>query len=217
VKILLLEDDKFIAEQIIEYFKLCEYEVVWFDNGINLIENAPLSNCDIMILDINTPGLNGIEVLKSIRAFSINTPALFITAMGDINYLKDAYRSGCNDYIRKPFDLEELEVRIKHLVYGYHSPLKKINSSYTFNMENQILYQNGNIMKLTNREKRLLYILLKREGEIVDKDEIKEYIWQDSVCDNTLRTAIKKLRDKLNDDIIKNIRGEGYTIIQDTK
>lgn len=213
MKILLLEDDPIIAEQIKNYFELFDHKVELFDNGEILVESADPSHYDVMLLDINTPGLNGLEVLRTFRDLSIETPAIFITAMSDLEYLKEAYRSGCNDYVRKPFDIEELELRIERLVKGSVNQRIPLGHDYAFDMKNELLYRGEKEVALSPRERRLLYLLIKHRGHTVSKESIKSYLWEDqAVCDNTLRTTMKKLREKLGENLIENLRGIGYRL-----
>jgi len=213
VKILLLEDDALIAEQIKDYFELCDYKVDLYDNGLSLIENANPSCYDIMLLDINTPGMSGVEVLREFRDLSIETPAIFVTAMSDMGYLKEAYAIGCNDYVRKPFDIEELELRMEQLVKRSRQSQITLSEHYTFDMKEEKLYYRGNEVHLNEKERSLLYLLLKNRSRTVSKEVIKTYVWDDQdVCDNTLRTKIKKLRDKLDENFIQSLRGAGYMI-----
>jgi len=213
VKILLLEDDPLIAEQIKEYFELCDHKVDLYDNGLSLIENANPASYDVMLLDINTPGLSGLEVLKEFRDLSISTPAIFVTAMSDMNYLKEAYSTGCNDYVRKPFDIEELELRIEQLVKESCTERIAISEQYAFDMKEEKLYYRANEVHLNDKERNLIYLLLKHRSHTVSKEMIKTYVWDDQdVCDNTLRTKIKKLRDKLDENFIQSLRGAGYKI-----
>ncbi len=213
MKILLLEDDPLIGEQIRDYFELFEHKVMWYDNGLTLIENANPSAYDVMLLDINTPGLSGLEVLRELRAYSISTPAIFITAMSDLDSLKEAYALGCNDYVRKPFDIEELEIRIEHLIKQNTDHLMTITSRYVFDMKAEKLYYKGTEVHLNPRERALIYLLLKHQNQIVSKESIQTYIWEDqTISENTLRTTIKKLRDKLDENFIVSHRGAGYTI-----
>ncbi len=213
MKILLLEDDLVIAEQIIDYFELFGHKITHFANGLELVENANPTAYDIMLLDINTPGLSGLEVLKELRSYSITTPAIFITAMSDLDHLKQAYALGCNDYVRKPFDIEELQIRIEHLVKQDCSHLINITPQYTFDMKEEKLYHKGNEVHLNSKERALLYLLLKHKNNIVSKESILTYIWEgQSISENTLRTTIKKLRDKLDENFIISYRGSGYKI-----
>ncbi len=213
MKLLLLEDDLLIAEQIKVYFELFDYKVDHYENGLTLIEDTNPQSYDIMLLDINTPGLSGLEVLKEFRELSIDTPAIFVTAMSDIEHLKEAYAVGCNDYVRKPFDIEELELRIEKLVAQNQSKEIVLSEHYIFDMKEEKLYHKKTEVHLNEKERSLLYLLLKHRGNTVSKEMIKTYVWDDQdVCDNTLRTKIKKLRDKLDENFIQSLRGAGYKI-----
>ena len=184
-----------------------------YADAMELMESVSPQHYDILLLDINTPGMSGLELLKEFRAIGIETPAIFITAMSDIEYLKSAYNYGCDDYIRKPFDLEELEIRIRHIVQKRRGVIE-LEGGYRFDMRSERLYHNSCEIKLNKKERRLLYCLLKQSGDTVNKEYIKDYIWDSGdVCDNTLRTTIKKLRDKLNIDFIESVRGEGYRVV----
>ncbi len=213
MKILLLEDDTLIGEQIRDYFELFDHKVTWYDNGFTLLDDANPAAYDVMLLDINTPGLSGLEVLRELRAYDVTTPTIFITAMSDLEYLKEAYALGCNDYVRKPFDIEELEIRIRHLIRQSTDHLVPITSQYVFDMKAEKLYYKGTEVHLNTRERAFLYLLLKHKNQIVSKESIQTYVWDDQpISDNTLRTTIKKLRDKLDENFIVSHRGAGYTI-----
>jgi len=212
MKILLLEDDEIIANAIKEYFELFDYKIDIYENGEVLVQNSNPKNYDILLLDINTPGISGLEVLETFRSLSINTPAIFITAMSNIDYIKKAYSIGCSDYIKKPFNIEELEIRINHII-NKNSELIELKDDYIFNMQKEKLYKHGAEISLNEKERQLIYLLLKHKGETVSSDSIKSYIWEDKeICNNTLRTTIKKLRSKVDSDFIETLRGIGYKI-----
>lgn len=214
MKILLLEDDTFICESIKSYFELDGNKVDFYHDGEELLDNAILSNYDIFLLDINTPKKNGFETLKAIRQEGINTPAIYLTAQSDIEHVKEGYALGCSDYVRKPFILDELELRINKIV---HKDIDcddiKLSDNYIFNLSNMQLFYNGNPIDLKQHERNLLYLLVKNIGTILSPSVIKDYVWDDKdVCDNTLRTQIKKIRAKLKDNFIINVRNAGYKI-----
>ncbi|WP_072680243.1 response regulator transcription factor [Arcobacter sp. LA11] len=212
MKILLLEDDDFICEQVKNYFELDGHKVDFYNDGQSLLDNSVLSIYDILLLDINTPIKNGIETLKEIRK-SCDTPAIYLTAMNDLDHVKDGYAAGCNDYVRKPFLFEELELRINQLIHKDCMERIKINENYCFDLCSMQLFYKKEPVLLNNQEKELLYLLVKNIGIAVSPDIIKDYVWEEKdVCDNTLRTKIKKLRNKLEDNFITNIRNIGYKI-----
>lgn len=215
MKILLLEDDDFICSQIKDYFELDGNTIDFFHDGESLLDNAILDNYDIFLLDINTPKKNGLDTLQEIRNREVLTPAIFLTAQSDIEHLKKGYAVGCNDYVRKPFNFEELELRMNQLIHNCSCSHVKITENYTFDLNNMNLHYNDEIVKLSIYEKNLLYILVKNINTVVSPTVIKDYVWEEkNVCDNTLRTQIKKIRSKIEDNFIENIRNMGYKIVQ---
>jgi len=213
MKILVLEDDEFISNQIKTYFELNKHTVEIYTNGETLLNNAILSSFDIFLFDINTPKINGIDTLKIIRDENISTPAIFLTALSDISDIKLGYDAGCNDYVKKPFNLEEVEIRINQLIYKNNNKDIKVNENYTFDIEHMQLKYKDNNVNLNSKEKALIYILVKNIPNVVESNQIIDYVWNDKiVCDNTLRTHIKKIRLKLKDNFIENIRNIGYKI-----
>lgn len=212
MKIVLLEDDSFIAEEIKLYFEIKNHQVDIFTNGNELLENLQ-PNIDIYLLDINTPVKNGIETLKELRNLGIETPAIFLTSMSDIDYVKLGYNAGCSDYIRKPFHFEELELRINQILFKNREKKIQIGPNQFFDLNNNELIDNDKIVDLNENEKNLLFLLVKNINHTISPQVIMDYIWSDKiVTDNTLRTQIKKLRSKISYDFIKNIRGSGYKI-----
>ncbi len=213
MRITLLEDDSFIAEEIKIYFEMKEHQVEIFANGEELLNSSDIFTTDIFILDINTPIKNGIETLKEIRNLDIDTPAVFLTSMSDIDYIKLGFDAGCSDYIRKPFHFEELEIRINKILFSDDSLKIQIGEKQFFDLSRRELIDCDKIIELSENEKNLLFFLVKNINHILNSSVIIDYIWQDKiVSDNTLRTLIKKLRSKISYDFIKNIRGSGYKI-----
>lgn len=152
MKLLVLEDDEFICEQIQTYFELNNHTVETYYDGESLLGNAILEDFDIFLFDINTPKKNGIETLSEIRAENINTPAIFLTALGEIEFVKQGYDAGCNDYVRKPFNLEELELRIMQLLHKNVSTVK-IDENYSFDTAKMELYYKEKTIELSNLQK----------------------------------------------------------------
>ena len=213
MRITLLEDDSFIAKEIKIYFEIKDHQVELFTNGQELLESSNIYHTDIFILDINTPVKNGIETLKQLRIDNIQTPAIFLTSMSDIDYIKLGFDAGCSDYIRKPFHFEELEIRINKIFFSDNEQKIQIGPQQFFDLARRELIDNDKIVDISENEKNLLFFLIKNINHILSTNIIIDYIWQEKiVSDNTLRTLIKKLRSKSNYDFIKNIRGSGYKI-----
>ncbi len=213
MKIAILEDDEFIANEISIWFSNKKSKVLCFKNGDELLNCSFLASFDIFLLDINMPKKSGIEILKQMRDFGIDTPAIFVTSMSDIDYVKDAFKAGCNDYIRKPFHFEELELRMDKLLNLPKQKVCKLSPIHTFCLESLELKEDENIIDISDNERRLIYILVKNAGHFVSSEFLIEYVWEDKSIDaNTLRTLIKKLRRRLKNDFIVNSRGYGYKI-----
>jgi len=213
MKIILLEDDTFIAEEIKLYFEIKNHVVDCYHNGEDLLENANLYSADILLLDINMPIKNGIETLKDIRGLNIDTPAIFLTSMSDIDTIRLGYEAGCSDYVRKPFHFVELELRINKLVLEYTSKNIQIGPEQFYNPIQMELTDKSKPINFSEKEKNLIYFLIKNLNHIVNSDSIMDYVWEDkAVNSNTLRTQIKKIRSKISYDFIQNIRGTGYKI-----
>ncbi|RLA74156.1 MAG: DNA-binding response regulator [Epsilonproteobacteria bacterium] len=213
MRILFLEDDELIASQVKIYFELKDNICDTYSDGQSLLDKAEIGIYDIFLFDINTPIKNGIETLKAIRKHGCDTPAIFLTALSDTQDLKVGYDAGCNDYIRKPFDLEEVEIRVKQLVYKNNKNIIKIDQCYSFNISKEKLMFGDNAVDLTKIEKDIIFIMIKNINNTIPASTIIEYVWRDVfVCDNTLRTHIKKIRNKLHNNFIINIKNVGYKI-----
>jgi len=214
MKILLLEDDEFICETIQSYFQLDGHTVDYFHDGEELLNNAILEQYDIFLFDINTPKKNGFTTLQEIRDEGIATPVIYLTAQNDIEHVKKGYALGCSDYIRKPFILDEVELRINQILYkNLDTHQIQISKNYKFDLSSLQLFYKNEYVDLKKHEKDLLYILIKNIGQILTPDILKDYVWEEKdVCDNTLRTQIKKIRSKIDENFIINIRNSGYKI-----
>ncbi len=213
MRIVLLEDDFFIAQEIKIYFEIKDNQVEIFPNGEELLNNVETNSVDIFILDINTPIKNGIETLKELRTLHVETPAIFLTSMSDIDYIKLGYDAGCSDYIRKPFHFEELEIRINKILFEDNNKKIQIGPLQFFDLSRNELIDSEKIVELSENEKNFLFFLVKNINHILSPQVIIDYVWKDKIVTyNTLRTSIKKLRSKINYDFIKNVRGTGYKI-----
>ena len=211
MKILLVEDDEFIGESIKDYFEMQGNKVDYFSNPKKVLENIYPNYYDIFLFDVNMEGLNGFELYEELKKYS-DTPVIFITAYSDVEHIEKAFNLGAADYIKKPFEFKELELRIKRLLFKNINYIY-VGENYKFDLKKLKLFYKDEEVELTPNEKYFLELLFQNIGQIVDSETIKDYIWEDKVvCDNTLRTQIKKLRSKLKENFIKNVRGAGYKI-----
>jgi len=212
MKILLVEDDEFIGESIKDYLELQNNRVDYYSSPLKALEEIYPGNYDIYLLDLNMPQMSGYELYEELKKYASDIPVIFITAYSDIEHIEKAFELGAADYIKKPFELKELELRIKRLVFKKTNRVR-ITEDYSFDVKNLKLFYKDEEVELTPNEKYFLEILVKNIGQVVDMETLKDYIWEEkSVCDNTLRTQVKKLRAKLKENFIKNVRGSGYKI-----
>jgi DNA-binding response OmpR family regulator len=212
MKILLVEDDEFIGQSIKDYLELQDNRVDYYSSPVKALEEVYPCHYDIFLLDINMPEINGYEFYEELKRYASDVPVIFLTAYSDIDHVEKAFEIGAADYIKKPFELKELDLRIKRLVFKKTNSVK-ITDDYEFDVKNLKLFYKGEEVELTPYEKYFLEILVKNIGQVVDMETLKDYIWEEkSVCDNTLRTRVKKLRAKLKENFIKNVRGSGYKI-----
>jgi DNA-binding response OmpR family regulator len=215
VKILLLEDDYMLSDIIVSFLKEKFYDVVQVEDGESAVERASTDKFDLMIFDINVPKLSGINVVKNIRSYSDTTPIILITAYQDTAHLKKGFNSGCDDYIKKPFDLEELELRINNIKKRFSiesdDKIEIDNETYIIPSKNLLIIKDKNL-QLANKETQILLYLSSRKKIVISSNELIQNIWryEDMPTDATIRVYIKNLRSTLGKNKIKTIRGSGY-------
>lgn len=219
MKIFLLEDD-FELNKIIK--SLLEERGFFVDtalDGYKAIDMVIQNVYDIYILDINVPGFDGHQVLERIRKEYETLPVIIISAALDIDNIKKSYDLGCNDYLKKPFEIEELLLHIKYLIKTtFNSDIDRdiidLKYGFTFNLQNQNLYKHNHEITLTNKEKLLLTLLIQNMNKTVTNQMIHEYVWDGKELESvTIRSIIHKLQKKLKNGMIVNIRGVGYKLI----
>jgi len=212
MKVLLVEDDEIIGESIKEYLELKGSKVDYFSSSKEVLQKVYPSHYDIFLLDVNMPEINGYDLYEELKLYTTEVPVIFITAYSDIEHIEKAFNLGAADYVKKPFDLKELELRIKRLVFKNTNKIK-ITEDYEFDLNRLKLFYKNEEVELTQNEKFFLELLVKNLGQVVDFNTLKDYVWEGkNICDNTIRTQVKKLRNKLKENFIKNVRGSGYKI-----
>ena len=215
MKILLLEDDHLLNDAITKYIKTTGHIVTSFKNGDNAYEAIKTQSFDLLILDINVPGLNGFELLKSIHNIKIQIPTIYISALADIEDISYAFDLGCHDYLKKPFHLKELTIRIDKILQSRYIPLAhlRLSKSYSFDLETSVLRFNNEVQILPKRQLEIIKLLAQNRSQVVSYDMFIEYIWNDMVIDiPTIRAEINRLKKVLKEDFIVNIRSIGYMI-----
>lgn len=217
MKILLLEDDLILNEILEEHLQNQNYDVISTFSSNEAIKYLYSQVFDLLLLDVNVPDLNGFLLLNELRKNNINTPAIFITSLSMIEDMQKGFDSGASDYIKKPFELKELDLRVNNIKRLFNIDTKKeiiLEKDVVLNLDNQTIIKNDEIFNLSKKEFEVLLYLYNNRVKNISIDEFINNIWsyEDNIEASTLRTYIKNLRKILGDNMILNIRGVGYKL-----
>ncbi len=212
VKILLLEDDVILQEIIEEFLQENKHEVVSFYDGEKALDAIGEERFDLLLLDVNVPSIDGFEILAYLRDIGNTTPAIYITSLAGIEDLKKGFALGADDYLKKPFDLEELQVRIEHIAKANYLQEEIEIEGMKFIPKAHQLIVGDRTIEMRQKEAQVLEYFIRNQGKIVSCDEIIENIWEDENVPThaTIRTYIKNLRRMFDKACFENIKGEGY-------
>ena len=205
--ILLLEDDFELAETLQELIEAEGYEVDVCHTGNDAIDISYEKSYDLYVFDINVPDISGLELLESLRHAEDKTPAIFISALVDLNTIAKGFEVGADDYIKKPFYPEELLIRIKAKLARQTQEIVFKNLRY--NPQKRELSVDGKIVSLGEVQICLLDTFLRNLGSVIEKSALMECLTHPS--ESALRVALNKLKQTLGLEI-KNIRGVGYIL-----
>lgn len=220
-KILLVEDEADLALIVADTLRGQGYEVLTAGNGIDGLDKFKTRGADIVVADVMMPEMDGFTMARAIRKTSPTVPLLFLTAKSTIDDVEKGFEIGANDYLKKPFELRELIVRIKALLRrnsaGRVGDTKFAIGAYVFNVSTQILSFGDKEVELSHFESKILERLAANIGKTVDASELMIAVWQrdDSSNRNSLHGYIHKLRRALRHDTsiaIVNQRGFGYML-----
>lgn len=217
MKILILEDESVLALSMQEFLEESGYEVICFDNSNDAYDAIYEQTFDLYLLDVKVPGeKNGFEMLEGLRKDGNTTPAIFITSLTDIEDLSRGYECGACDYIRKPFDLAELKLRVEQVIklqcFATMDETITLPHGYRYDVKKMKLTLNGESVQLAKTETKILELLIKQRGGVVSCDMFWEEVWGEWVDSANIRVQVGNLRKKLQKDFIKNVRGVGYSI-----
>ncbi|WP_297968018.1 response regulator transcription factor [uncultured Campylobacter sp.] len=218
-QILLVEDDETLSELINEYLSEQGYDVTVRADAKAALDTAYERNFDILILDVKLPKGDGFSLLRELRRLGDDTPAIFTTSLNALQDLEIGYKSGCDDYLKKPYELKELLLRIQILLKRKFSHVNdefiELNDGYKFYPSSKTLRQNGQIVNLSNKESELLALFLENKNTLLSKETIFEKIWNygEEPSELSLRVYVKNLRRILGKDAIINRRGDGYIYV----
>jgi DNA-binding response OmpR family regulator len=216
MRILLVEDDPMIGDSVRASLRHDGYAVDWVRNG-RLADTALSSeHFDLVLLDLGLPGQDGIEVLRRLRAQKKTTPVIVITARDSVEDRVRGLDAGADDYVVKPFDLDELGARIRSALRrsaGHPEPEIEI-LGVRINPATRQVVRNGQSVLLSAREYAIVEALMLRPGIILSRAQLEErmYGWGEEIESNTVEVYIHSVRRKLGTDFIRNVRGVGYFI-----
>jgi DNA-binding response OmpR family regulator len=215
MKILLLEDERMLSEAIAEYLVALGHRVIPCYDGKDALAQVQSENFDLLILDINVPGIDGLDLLEQLHLLKIRPPAIYISALVDIEGISRAYDLGCFDYLKKPFHLKELSLRIDKVMQTCLIPQShvRLSKSYAYDASTSTLLCDNVTQPLSKRQLQIIDLLSRNRGRVVDFDQFRTYIWDDEYVDNaTIRAEVSRLKKSLKEDFIQNIRALGYMI-----
>lgn len=214
MKILLLEDELMLNSTITEYLKGIGHMVDSFFDGKDVLDNIE-NRYDLLILDVNVPTIDGFGVLDELNSRKIHIPTIFISAQSDIEDITKAYSLGAREYLKKPFHLEELGIKINLILKKEQRDTNhiKFSENYSYSKDKQVLYFDAEPQNLTKKQLEIIHILALNINMIVDFEQFRIDVWDSENIDNpTIRAEISRLKKSLKEDFIKNIRGLGYKI-----
>ena len=214
MKILLLEDDLMLNDAITQYLQSIGHVIVSAKDGEDCLKIVKEHKFDLLILDINLPDIDGFTVLENLHQQKRMVPTIFISALIDIEDISRAFDIGCHDYLKKPFHLKELNLRINKILKTRIVPQehKRLSKSYSFDHDSMTLYFNGEPQILPKRQLLIIALLSQNRSLVVTYEMFREYAYDDDIDTATIRAEVNRVKKVLKEDFIINIRGIGYMI-----
>ncbi|MGB3961514.1 MAG: response regulator transcription factor [Sulfurimonas sp.] len=221
--ILIVEDNSDILE-LLEYNLIAAgYDTIGFLNTKNVRQVLSEEKIDLIIMDRTLPDIEGTLFIEMLRSKNINTPVIFLSAKNSLNDIKEGFLKGADDYITKPFDIEELLLRIKAVLKRYNHDTKEVLDLLEYkDMRLDLNLHAVNIgdrsVDLTKLETSLLEVMIQHKGKVLDRDFLLKKIWKDpeNIHEKTVNVAIKRLKEKIDPsrakEYIRTIRGVGYLL-----
>jgi DNA-binding response OmpR family regulator len=217
MRILIIEDDLMIGERLRKSLKKSGHAVDWLRDGDSADHALQTQAFDMVLLDLGLPKRSGIEILQRLRARANRVPVIILTARDAVQDRIEGLDTGADDYLVKPFALDELEARIRAVERRHQG---NADTLITFgplscNTAAREVRFGEQTVALSGREYQVLYLLMRRPGAIVSRREIEEslYNWQDEIDSNSIEVYVHHLRQKLNAKIIRTVRGLGYQLV----
>jgi DNA-binding response OmpR family regulator len=217
MNILLLEDDPLLSKILTKHLNNL-YNITPIYDGNTALEILENKKFDLLILDSNVPGISGLELIKELRTYNNTTPIIMITAYQDTIHLKEAFTNGCNDYIKKPFELDELDMRISNISRTFNieqEQIIKITPTILFDATNHKITKEDKTFSIAKKESEFLNYLAINRSRTISKEELTQNLWsfENMPSDATLRVYIRNLRAVIGKETIETIRGTGYRLV----
>lgn len=219
MKLLIIEDEQNIALPLKRVLEKQGFAVDYAANGKEGLESAEINNYDCILLDLNLPEIDGIELARRLRDQDNSTPIIMVTARSQIYDKLTGFDHGADDYVTKPFSTEELIARINAVIKRNSVNKQEELTASGFKLvpaQNKVVFESGKEELLSNKETNILEYLLRNRGKAVSTEELLEHVWDSEVdlFTETVKTHIKTLRQKVDPQkkLIKTIRGKGYLV-----
>lgn len=217
MRILLLEDELILKESIEEFLRSKDYKVDGFENSDDAFDAIFTTEYDLLLLDVNVPGeWNGFSLRKELADEGKNIPTIFVTSMSSADAMLQGYATGCCDYIKKPFDLIELLLRVQQALKSNCFKTKEnfiqLPDRYQYNVTSYELSRDSKTIPLSSRESEILNLFIVHRNQVVSLETLYDQVWNNNVDSANARVQINNLRRKLPKDLIKNIYGLGYRL-----
>ena len=217
-KILLLEDDIQLNETVKQFLELKGYEVYEAYDGLKAEEIVYEKHIDLMLLDVKVPHISGFDFLKNMRDAGKEIPAIFITSLNSVEDVEKGFALGCDDYIRKPFALKELLVRVESLLkrsFGTHDDTVDLGEGLAFDIKELSLTKNNEKIPLKTKELKLLALFLQHPNMLLEYEKINETLWEyeEEPSSGSLRTYVKNIRAVIGKEKVETIKNIGYRFV----
>ena len=215
IKILLLEDDLLFGETIVDLLEDEGYAVEHFANGQDALDATFREKFDLYLLDINVPLINGLSLLKELREAKDTTPTIFLTSRKDKESLEEGFLNGGDDYITKPFDMDEMLLRIKAVLRRSKKDEANCIDDFCYDEVHKTIRYKGKVLELSQKEYGLLLLFIKHINETLPKELIIDELWSSAEggSDGVVRVYVNRLKQLLPELNIENVRGIGYKLV----
>ncbi len=216
MRVLLIEDDILIGNGLKMGLPAMGFAVDWFKEGTLGMKALASAEYDVVILDLGLPGMDGLDILKTWRTSGQDVPVLVLTARDAISQRVEGLNLGADDYLGKPFDLDEVAARLRALVRRRHgvSSHQLVHGAVSFDPLSRTVSLNGQAVALGQKEVMLVELLLLNRQSILSRSAIEEklYPWGEEVSSNSVEVLVHRIRRKLGSGFIKTVHSVGYTL-----